>query len=94
MIDETFIETYFEHQTDEFEILICTDRNHNGNLIGFQMSFSKFFRGETVKEYFSARPLVAGEWLRDEIGYGPASDALAAMNIPKDVPVWKLGNKG
>jgi hypothetical protein len=94
MIDETVIESYFEHQTDNFEILICTDRNRDGKLIGFQMSFEKFFRGEVVKEFFSARPLIAGEWLRDEIGYGPAKDALEAMNIPKDVPIWKLGQKG
>jgi hypothetical protein len=94
MIDETVIETYFEHRTDGFGILICTDRTHDGKLIGFQMSFSKFFRGEIVKEFFSARPLVAGEWLRDEIGSGPAKDALEAMNIPKDVSIWKLGEKG
>ena len=93
MIDETVIESYFEYQTGNFEILICTDRNHNGKLIGFQMSFVKFFRGEVVKEFFSTRPLVAGEWLRDEIGYGPAKDALEAMNIPKDVHIWKLGAK-
>lgn len=94
MIDETVIETYFEYQTDNFEILICTDRNRDGKLIGFQMSFEKIFRGEVVKEFFSARPLVAGEWLRDEIGYGPAKDALEAMKIPKDVLIWKLGQRG
>lgn len=94
MIDETIIEAYFEYQTDNFEILICTDRNRDGKLIGFQMSFEKFFRGEVVKEFFSTRSLVAGEWLRDEIGYGPAKDALKAMNIPKDVLIWKLGEKG
>lgn len=97
-------EYWLKHKTEDYEIEIYMSRECDpeaidrgelepGKLVDFQMNFEKFFRGEVVKEFFSARPLVAGEWLRDEIGYGPAKDALEAMNIPKDVPIWKLGQK-
>jgi hypothetical protein len=79
------IEIYMSYKWDE----LPSSRPHE-----FLMSFRKFWKGEEVKDFFSTRPLVAGEWLRDEIGYGPAKDALTAMNIPKDVDLWKLGEKG
>jgi hypothetical protein len=65
-----------------------------GKFVDFQMTYRKFFRGELIDSFNSKRALVAGEWLRDEIGYGPAKDALTAMDIPKDLLVWKLGEKG
>lgn len=93
-----------EYITDEYEIAIYMSRDCDsaalengelkpGKLVDFQMHFLKLFHGEIVKEFSNTNPLIAGEWLRDEIGYGPAKEALEAMKIPKDVLIWKLGVK-
>lgn len=98
-------EYWREHKTEDYEIEIYMARDCDpqalergelepGKITVFQMSFQKFFRGKQVRHFGCNHPLVAGEWLRDEIGYGHAKDALEAMNIPKDVPIWKLGQKG
>jgi hypothetical protein len=98
-------EYWREHKTDSYEIRIYMSSDCDpeaiergelepGKLVDFQMHFEKFFRGKRIRDFYSDRPLVAGEWLRDEIGYGPAKDALTAMNIPDDVLIWKLGHKG
>lgn len=98
-------EYWREHKTTDYEIEIYFARDCDpeaiergelepGELTVFQMSFQRFFRGKAVRHFEFTNPLVAGEWLRDEIGYGPAEDALTAMNIPKDILIWKLGKKG
>lgn len=98
-------EFWCDHITLDYEITIYMSRDCDGTylesgefkpgkLISFQMGFTKLYRGKSIKDFYCYNPLVAGEWLRDEIGYGPAKDALISMDIPKDVPVWKLGNKG
>jgi hypothetical protein len=98
-------EYWFSHKTDDYEIKIYMSRDCDptavkqanlepGKLVSFQMQFDRLVRGKTVRSFYKENALIAGEWLRDEIGYGPAKDALIAMNIPKDVLVWKLGEKG
>jgi hypothetical protein len=98
-------EYWLSHKTEDYDIEIYMARDCDleaiergelepGKLADFQMSFQKLVRGKTIKGKYIENALLAGEWLRDEIGYGPAKDALEAMNIPKDVPIWKLGQKG
>ena len=98
-------EYWLSHKTDGYEIEIYMSRDCDpvaieqgklepGKLADFHMSFTKKFRDGTTRSFYKENALIAGEWLRDEIGYGPAKDVLTAMNIPKDVLVWKLGKKG
>ena len=98
-------EYWHEYKTEECEIYIYISRDCDmlaiesgelepGKVVDFQMTFEKLFQGKVIREYYNDNALIAGEWLRDEIGYGPAKDALTAMNIPKDVLVWKFGEKG
>lgn len=98
-------EYWHEHDANDYRISIYISRDCDpeaiergelkpGKLSSFQMGFVKFFKEEVVREFYEYNALTAGEWLRDEIGYGPAKDALTAMDVPKDALVWKLGEKG
>lgn len=101
----TAFESWYTHETHEYRICIYVSRGYDendlkqgnlepGRIEDFQMHFERIFHGEVVREFDDRNALRAGEWLRDELGYGPAKDLLTFLKVPSDILLWKLGEKG
>ncbi len=65
-----------------------------GAIAETQLYVSIEINGNVLREDTVRGGLVAGEFLRDAIGYGPAKDMLTRMKLPVDSAMWKLGEKG
>lgn len=78
----------------DLDVLNATGDVVPGRIRDTQLYVDLVINGEVLKEDAVYGDLVAGEFLRDEIGYGPAKDMLTKMNLPKNSLMWRLGQKG
>lgn len=79
-------------KTNNFVIEIFIGRDKTTNkIIETIVFFDKYFNGEIIKKYSFDNPLIATEFLRDEMSYKDAFDALTEMGIPDNSVLWKLG---
>lgn len=65
-----------------------------GSIAETQLYVSIEINGNVLREDTVRGGLIAGEFLRDAIGYGPAKDMLARMKLPAESAMWRLGEKG
>ncbi len=99
-------ENYYEEQFENHQVTIFLGRdldldvlNQSGDVVPGKIRDTQLYitleiNGKILREDTVYGDLVAGEFLRDAIGYGPAKDMLTRMNFPKNSLMWKLGEKG
>jgi hypothetical protein len=99
-------ENYYsgEFENHQVEIFLGRDLNLDiltgsgdvvpGVIRDTQMYITIEINGAILKEDTVYGDLVAGEFLRDAIGYGPAKDMLTRMKLPENSLMWRLGRKG
>lgn len=78
----------------DLDILNTTGEVVPGKIVDTQLYVELNMNGTVLKKDTIYGDLVAGEYLRDCIGYGPAKDLLTEMNIPNNSLMWRLGKKG
>ena len=99
-------ERYYEDEFENHKVVIFIGRDADprelsatgfikpGDICETQLYVSIEINGQVLREDAVRGGLVAGEFLRDAIGYGPAKDMLTRMKLPGDSLMWRLGEKG
>ena len=99
-------ENYYsgEFENHQVEIFIGRDLdldvlNQSGDVVPGKICDTQLYitleiNGKILREDTVYGDLVAGEFLRDAIGYGPAKDMLTRMKLPEESLMWRLGRKG
>lgn len=97
-------ENYYKDEFENYKVIIFIGRDADwdeekenfvpGKIISTQLYGELSFNNTIIREdgdLYGGN--ICGEFLRDQIGYGPAKDMLTKMNIPKNSTLWKLGEK-
>lgn len=99
-------ERYYEDEFENHKVVIFVGRDADPSTLsatGFfkpgpiqetQLYVSIEINGNVLREDTVRGGLIAGEFLRDAIGFGPAKDMLTRMKLPADSLMWRLGEKG